>query len=214
MLNCLAVKRLTSKSISPNKPVLFGMSDDETPKNNIVKFPNKHSEDDYIIEETESNVHLPSVVDPKADHKSLLERIEYVKNQELVTALNSGATPDDIEMMVLQEIAEELSHQKYERKLAARAGKSTTNHSVARIASLRSLVEILNRRRANDRSDKLDFSSPRFQVVLKLWMEFVHNSMVKSGVSEEVIDLVFGQMKADMIDWERKVITMDESQKK
>ena len=38
-------------------------------------------------------------------------------------------------------------------------------------------------------------------------MEFFHDSMEKSGISPEVIDVIFQQMKADMIDWERKMST-------
>lgn len=189
------------------------MSDEENPKNNIIKFPGSSSED-HIVEELESVVALPSVVDPKANHDDLRNRIDYVKNQDLVTALHRGASVGDLEDLVMKEIAEEIAHQKYERRIAARNGKVTTNHSVARIASLRSLVDILNRKRALDKSDKLDLSSPRFQVILKIWMDFVYESMVKCNIPEETIDLVFGQMKADMIEWEKLVINADAKQSK
>ncbi len=194
------------------------MSDDDKkpskPPGKILHFPNKDAEveDDYVMGTLDPDVLVGDLVDPKEMSEKIRERSDYVKKQELMRALDRNAPFPDFLNLLIREIVEELSHQKYERKVAAREGKSTTNHSVARIASLRTLVEILNKKQDSDRTERLDLSSPRFQVVLRLWMEFVHTSMVKSGIRDKDIDIVFAQIKADMIDWERKVISVDSKQ--
>lgn len=190
------------------------MSDEKPPKTDrkIIPFPNRHPEDeDYVMGTLDPDAIIPDLIDPKEISDQIQERTSYIKNQELIRALDRKAPMPEFLDLLIREIVEELLHQKYERKITARNGKSTTNHSVARIASLRTLVEILNRRQDSDRSDRLDLSSPRFKIVLRLWMEFVHESMVKSGIAGKDIDLVFNQMKADMIDWEKKILTVDAS---
>jgi len=60
--------------------------------------------------------------------------------------------------------------------------------------------------READKAETFDLKSPKFQSVFKLWMEFFNEAMVKVGIREPDIDLVFKQMKADMVDWEKRMI--------
>jgi len=188
------------------------MSDDKKPSKppgKLLQFPNKDLDEDYVMGTLDPDVLVGDLIDPKEMAETVRERSDYVKKQELMRALDRNAPFPDFLNLLIREIVEELSHQKYERKVAARNGKSTTNHSVARIASLRTLVDIVNKKQDSDRTERLDLSSARFQVVLRLWMEFVHTSMVKSGIRDKDIDIVFAQMKADMVDWEKLVVAAD-----
>jgi hypothetical protein len=107
---------------------------------------------------------------------------------------------------VIKEIAEELSHLKYERQKAAKEGKNTSGYTINRISSLRQLAEVLNKRMDNARAEQIDLKSPRFKQILRMWMEFVYECMQKAELPEHLVDLVFKQMEADMINLERKII--------
>jgi len=72
--------------------------------------------------------------------------------------------------------------------------------------SLQKLAELLLKRREADRDEELDLRSPRFQAVFKVWMEFFNEAMDKVGIDQKIVDLVFQQMKADMVDWEKKMV--------
>jgi hypothetical protein len=162
---------------------------------------------DYVVSQG-NYVDTPELIDPVDVVKSIREREDFVNRQELLVRVKAGAPAVDIVDTVIKEIVEELSHLKYERKKAARDGKNTSNYTISRISSLRSLADVLMKRMENARAEQLDLKSPRFREVLKLWMEFVYESMVKVGISDQNIDLVFRQIEADMKDWEIKVTSL------
>lgn len=159
---------------------------------------------DYVLGQS-GPVQTPDIVDPRTVDRELLERQAYVERQELVQSIRRGDATTDIIDHVLTEIAEELAHLKFERRKAAKEGKSTLQHTATRIASLRTLSETLFKRKEASLAERLDLKSPRFQAVFKVWMSFFHESMEKVGIPEEQIDLVFNQMKSDMVDWEKKM---------
>ena len=146
------------------------------------------------------------LIDPQSITRELQKRDSYVRNQALVVAIDSKAPVSDVIDAVMSEIAEELAHLKYERKKAAEDGKNTANYTISRVASLRQLADVLQKRQENTRAERLDLKSPKFKQILHSWMEFVYNSLVKSEVPEVTIDVIFKQMEADMIDWEKSLI--------
>ena len=184
-------------------------SDKEDKKSNIISFPGGKSTPkdlgaDYVI--SQSNVvSTNDIPDTATINREISERKSYVKNQELVKSIESGSPTGSIIDQVLLEIAEELSHLKYERRKAVKEGKSTIQHTVFRVSSLKSLTELLIKRKEASLSERLDLKSPRFQAVFKVWMNFFHESMDKVGIPQEQIDLVFQQMRTDMLDWEKKM---------
>lgn len=151
------------------------------------------------------HIPTPELQDPSQVEKDYRERLAFVQNQELVRAVDRKASTSEMIDVLLKEISEETSHLKFEREKVSKSGKSTVNFNMARIASLRSLAELLLKRKEVDLAEHVDFKSERFQKIFNLWIEFFHDSMEKSGVTAEVIDLVFKQMRADMIDWEKKM---------
>jgi len=181
------------------------------PKGRLIVFPGGKSASteelgtDYVVGQG-GTVNTPELVDPAAASKELRERDQFVNDQVLVKAIARRASPADLIDEVLKEISEELAHLKFERSKAAREGKNTANYNMSRIAALRQIADVLMKRQENARAEQIDLKSPRLQAVLRLWMEFVYNSAQKAGISEAEIDLMFGQMKADMIDWEKRVL--------
>lgn len=159
---------------------------------------------DYVVSQT-GDVPTPDLIDPVEIDREVRERAEYVKKQPLTKAILDKYNTIDVIDVVLLEIAEELAHLKYERRRAVKEGKNTANYSMGRITSLRNIADLLLKKRESVLQEELNLKSPRFQAVFKVWMEFFHDSMEKSGISAEVIDVVFQQMKADMIDWEKKM---------
>ena len=188
------------------------MSENDAPEGKVISFPNGEKLPvadigvDFVLDRIENNhFSVPEVVDQSALIKDMRERESYVAGQELVRAVRDKMSASDIVDQVVVEIAEELAHLKFERTKKAREGGSTSSLTVSRILSLRQLSEVLMKRMENARAEQLNLKSPRFREVLKLWMEFVYESMQKSNVPDEVIDLVFRQMEADMTDWEKRV---------
>jgi hypothetical protein len=188
------------------------MQDDGKPPSggNVISFPNgeKVAPEDiapYVLGPAGKAAVLPEIVDSSDVAKSVRDREDYVARQALVQVIESKAAAIDVVDQVVKEIAEELSHLKWERQKAARDGKNTATLTISRISSLRQLSEVLLKRMESARAEQLNLKSPRFREVLKLWMEFVYESMQKANVADEVVDLVFKQMEADMVDWEKRL---------
>jgi len=149
------------------------------------------------------NVPTSEVVDPDETARSLRERENYVKGQELVqVAARRGSTGEMLELTV-QEITEELAHLKFERRKASQEGKPTAQHTIARIASLRNLAEVILKRQEHSRAERMDFRSPEFKKIMLSWLEFVHEACEKTGIGVNDIDLLFKQLEADMSHWEK-----------
>jgi len=188
------------------------MSENDVPEGKVISFPNGEKLPiadigaDFVLDRIENNhFSVPEVVDQSVLVKEMRERESYVATQDLVRAVRDKISTSDIVDQVVVEIAEELAHLKFERTKKAREGGSTSSLTVSRILSLRQLSEVLMKRMENARAEQLNLKSPRFREVLKLWMDFLYESMQKSNVPDEVIDLVFRQMEADMSDWEKRV---------
>ncbi len=193
--------------------------DDETPKDEkenrpgrLLAFPGgkKVNTSDIglegIIVGQSGTIPTPDVIDPKEVEADLRERESYIKRQELVQATSRKAPTGEIIDLVLSEIAEELSHLKYERRKVAAEGKNTANFTVSRIASLRQISEVLLKRQENARAERMDFRSPEFKKIIHSWLEFIYESLGKAGIQEADIDLVFKQIEADMSDWEKRAL--------
>lgn len=163
---------------------------------------------DYVISPSK-HVSTGEVVDPVEVQRDLANRVQYVKNQDLVRAVSDGTSTSNIIDAVLKEIAEELSHLKYERRKAAKGGKSTSSHTTARISGLRTMSEVLLKKKETLSSESFDIKSPKFQQVFNIWMEFFYDMMVKSGISKEEINIVFQQVKADMLELEKKIRSVE-----
>lgn len=159
---------------------------------------------DFVVSSSKA-VATSEITDPVEVSKELQARVSYVKHQELVRVMERGAPTAEAIDVLLKEIAEEISHLKWERRKASKVGKSTTSYTTARISSLRSLSEILIRRKEAAVNETLDIKSPKFQKIFTIWMNFFYESMQKAGVSDEIINVVFQQMKADMLDWESRI---------
>ena len=192
-----------------------GPTDDQDKGNGtgkLITFPGGKKVDpeevglDSIVGQT-GDIPTPDILDPVDLDKELRERVEYVKKQALVQAITEKKSTIDTVDTVLVEIAEELAHLKFERRKAAKEGKNTASYTIGRIGSLTKLADLLLKKKESMMQEELDLKSSRFQAVFRVWMEFFHDSMEKSGISPEVIDVIFQQMKADMVDWERKMST-------
>ncbi len=161
----------------------------------------------YVVSQSGTNP-TGDIIDPVSIDHELQKRKRYVEQQELVQSVARRASTGEIIDEVLGEIVEELAHLKFERRKAAEEGKNTANYTISRVTALKQLVELLLKRKEASLAERLDLKSPRFQSIFKVWMDFFYESMEKSGVDSTVIDMVFRQMKADMIDWEKKMMDM------
>lgn len=188
--------------------------DDDVKNGKLIAFPGGRSVDadevgaGFVVAGVPS-VPTPELIDPADLDRENREREQYVKRQELVQIAERHGTTEEWIDVALKEIAEEASHLKFERRKASKEGKNTANYTVMRVGALRQLTEVLLKRKEAALAERLNLKSPRFQKILKIWMEFIYVSMQKSGVQDEIIDLVFNQMKADMLDWEKKIVEVD-----
>jgi hypothetical protein len=186
--------------------------DDKSKDGKILTFPSGEKVNvdgvgaGYIVTQT-GNVPTPEIVDQVALEEDLKKRIKYVSKQEIVETIKRGASTAETIDVLLLEIAEEISHIKFERRRVAKEGKSTLNYTISRVNGLRNLAELLLKRKEAALAERLDLKSERFQRIFQIWMEFFYESMEKCGIEDRIIDLVFQQMKADMKDWEKKMDT-------
>lgn len=161
---------------------------------------------DYVVGPNKSKLNATEIIDPDQISQEVRDRELFVQKQELYRDVVLRESPLKLIDGVVKEIAEELAHLKYERVKAAREGKNTSGYTINRISSLRQLAEVLMKRMDNARAEQLDLKSPRFKIILKLWMEFVYECMQKAELKEQDIDLVFKQMEVDMVDLEKKIL--------
>ena len=159
---------------------------------------------EYVIKSTK-DVPLNDIVDPVDISEETNRRDKFVREDILARAAIDRVPTGEIISLLIREITEELAHLKFERRKAAEEGKNTANYSVGRMNSLRSLADLMLKCREADKAEVFDLKSVKFQSVFKLWMEFFNEAMVKVGIREPDIDLVFQQMKADMVDWEKRM---------
>jgi hypothetical protein len=187
--------------------------DKDSGSGKILSFPGGEKVDtsevgtDYVVGQG-GDLPTTELVDPKSIEREIRKREHFVSSQKLVRVIAEKAPVPDVVDAVLNEIAEELSHLKYERRKATEEGKNTANYTISRIASLRQLADVLQKRQENSRAERLDLKSPKFKQILHLWMEFMYDSMSKAELPESTIDVVFKQMEADMSDWEKKLLDM------
>lgn len=176
---------------------------------NLISFPDGKSADKEelgvgFVLDTVNESCITDLTDPEAVNRELRDRVNYVKNQPLVKAMTEVDSAPVMDVL-LTEIAEEISHLKWERRKIAKEGRSTAQCTMARISGLRSLADALLKRKEVSLAERLDLKSPRLQKIFKIWMQFFYDAMEKSEVPAEVINVVFQQMKADMQGWEKKM---------
>ena len=182
--------------------------DDNEGKSNLIKFPSgetldkKETGTEYIVGES-GQIPTGDVLDPVDVKQDLRERIKFVKSQQLVKSIAEGSE-NTMEVLLL-EIAEEISHLKWERRKASKDGKNTAAYTIGRINGLRSLAETIIRKKESDTSDNFDLKSPKMRKLFEIWMSTFYESMEKSGVNREIIDVVFQQIKADMLTIEQRM---------
>jgi hypothetical protein len=181
-------------------------------KGKLITFPGGKKVDpkevglENVVGQT-GDIPTSEILDPVNIDQEIRKRTEFVNKEKLTQTIAEKRSTIDTIDVVLGEVAEELGHLKYERRKAAKEGKNTASYTIGRINSLTRLADLLLKKKESMMQEELDLKSSRFQAVFKVWIEFFHNSMEKSGVSPEIIDIVFQQMKADMVDWERKMST-------
>lgn len=149
------------------------------------------------------------LVDQGSIDRDLRERDQFVRDQELVRAVDARAPIADIIDEVLKEISEELAHLKFERRKASKEGKNTANYTISRISALRQLADVLQKRQENARNERLDLQSPHFKKILHLWLEFIYDAMTQAGLTEGTVDSVMKVMDSNMTDWEKRVVEHD-----
>jgi hypothetical protein len=147
----------------------------------------------------------PELQDPSDIAAEARDREEFIKKQEIVRVVDQHGSTSDMVDVLLKEIAEETSHLKFERDKAIHFGKNTANLNIARINSLRSMTEMLLKRKEADLAERLDLKSPRIQKLFQIWLKCIYEAMEKSGIDDKDIDVVFQQMKANMVDMERQM---------
>lgn len=179
----------------------------------IVSIPGKKVWDqtlggsDYVIASVSGDTtDVPEVLDKKSIDLDISRRQIFHENSHLTTLIETRSTPAEIVDGIISEIAEELSHIKYERQRSIQEGRPSSAMSIKRIESLRTLADILIKKSDSFKSSSIDFRNPKFKAVIRLWMEFVYDAMQKVGVDDATIDMVFKQLETDIVDWEKKVM--------
>ena len=186
--------------------------DKPKPKNKLIVLPGGKKIDmgelgmNGSLVSTCGTMSTAEIIDPSDAERELREREVYVKKQELVQAAYRRAPVSEMVEIAVQEISEELAHLKFERRKAAQEGKPTSQHTIARIASLRNLAEVLLKRQENARVERMDFRSPEFKKVIHSWLEFVYSSMLKAGIGENDIDICLREIESNISAWEQSII--------
>jgi hypothetical protein len=186
-------------------------NEDDTRKGKIITFPSgqmittNELGTPYVIGQGTQN-RVREVPDLSEEAKEYRAREAFIAGQELVQVIEQGSDLSAMMHSVIKEIGEELANLKWDRQRAAKKGKDASSFTMGRINGLHRLADVLLKRAESMRAEQLDFKSERFRTALSLWMEFVYDAMVKCGLGQQEVDLVFNTMKADMVDWEKKVM--------
>jgi len=134
------------------------------------------------------------------------KRSKFIAADAILDALKNRDKSDaELIDIILAEIGEELANLKYERQLASERGRSTADINISRVEALRKLIDMIIKKKTLLVKDPIDIKSPRFQKILQIWVDYFYSAMKKSGIPDEMIDIVFRNMRNNMIDWEKEM---------
>lgn len=123
----------------------------------------------------------------------------------LYTAVQEGASPDDLFSSMIQEVAEELSFLKASRKAHFFGGGNFSNISEKRLKGIKSMAELValkNKEFAQLIGAEVDFKGEGFKNVMSLFLRLVKKSMEDSSIPSEAIQSVFARLQKELIGYE------------
>jgi len=104
----------------------------------------------------------------------------------------------DVLHFALQALAEEAASIGFERKEAERRGEFTSDLSIRRVNTLKTLVDTWLKRKEQVSAKEIDLKSPMFQALFGFMLETVGDAMNTCGVRRELIETVFSKLAKEM----------------
>jgi len=154
----------------------------------MFKKPGRPLEMNSVDEDEES----PPEEIPKPSRRLLEQRLrekqELIANDPMVQLLQGNADSASILQMALIALAEEQAALRVDRITAEKEGESGTPYSVRRISSLEKLVNNWIKRKDMYESTSVDLDSKAFGIILGFIVETFHESLMETGVKDEMIE--------------------------
>lgn len=116
-----------------------------------------------------------------------------IRRDRLLKAVRQDPDNDVTQKMILGELAIEVASLSFERGYAESRGSETSQLSLRKINALKTMLDMLTKRKQQMVSNTVDVDSPGFREAVKFILETVKKAMEDSGNRPEMIETVFSR---------------------
>jgi hypothetical protein len=140
---------------------------------------------------------------PPELHSKVLRKEAHLQASELVQATSANPESDDVFVILMRDLAKELTRLEFLiQELDAKNG-DTSYLSNLRIRSLRQMADLWIKKREKTDSGVVDMKSPSFQILFAFILETFKDALRDAGTRPEHIETVFSKLSKRLEDgWE------------
>lgn len=122
------------------------------------------------------------------------EKDLQVTDDPILVAVTDNPGSEDVMTLILRGLAEEIACLKFEREKAELEGNKSVGISDRRIKALKTMGDTWLKRMDQVQNRQIDMSSTTFRLLFEFIMQTFREGMAKSGVKNELIDVVFANI--------------------
>lgn len=122
------------------------------------------------------------------------EKASYLRNDELLNAIARDPDQEKVFDFLLLALAHEQSALGFLRARSESDGEPVSQLSIRRVNALKTMSDILFKRKEQKRSNNIDFESTSFRRLFKFMLETFKQSMVEADLSEGKVNQIFEKL--------------------
>jgi hypothetical protein len=129
----------------------------------------------------------------------LIKRKEAaIQNDPILGIVKNAPEDPDVLYEVIKSLCAEAASLGFERKEAERLGEKTSDISVRKVNTLKTIADTWLKRKDQIVSRGIDLNSPAFKALFKFLMETIQEAMDHCGVEPEMVETVFSKLTTVM----------------
>jgi len=128
----------------------------------------------------------------------LRQKEKSLEDDPILVCIKQDPESADVLNLALQALAEEAASIGFERKEAERRGEDTSNYSVRRVNTLKTVADAWFKRKEQISAREIDLKSPMFQALFGWIMETFGDAMRHCGIRGEMSETVFSKIAKEM----------------
>ena len=132
-------------------------------------------------------------------------REEHLKADRLVALISTNPEKSEVLDYIMQGLAEESCVIGFERQEAERRGEATSQISIRRVNTLKSVGDVWLKRKEQISNNGVDMDSPAFKRLFGFILATFRQGLIDSGLRPEMIETVFAGLSKKLgDDWNKE----------